>query len=79
MQISKMDKGSEPDEKQHGVNGCIDEPIVEFDATVRIGYVHLAALGGLRNRSSKADTLLWENLSFRNYADYAMTQEFHRV
>jgi uncharacterized protein (DUF488 family) len=56
------------------------ETLPDALASVRIGYVHLAALGGLRNRSSKADTspnLLWGNLSFRNYADYAMTQEFH--
>jgi uncharacterized protein (DUF488 family) len=49
-------------------------------APVQIGYVHLAALGGLRNRSSRANpspNLFWENLSFRNYADYAMTQKFH--
>jgi uncharacterized protein (DUF488 family) len=48
-------------------------------ATVQIGYVYISALGGLR-RSSRTDislNLFWENLSFRNYADYAMTQEFH--
>ena len=46
----------------------------------QIGYVHLAALGGLRSRSRGLDrspNLYWENSSFRNYADYAMTQEFH--
>jgi uncharacterized protein (DUF488 family) len=49
-------------------------------AKVQIGYVHLAALGGLRQGQPKANTsrnLLWENLSFRSYADYAMTGEFH--
>src|SRR4026208_2088169 len=48
-------------------------------ATVQIGYAHVAALGGLR-KSSRADispNLFWDNPSFRNYADYAMTQEFH--
>jgi uncharacterized protein (DUF488 family) len=55
------------------------ETLPDTLATARISYVHLAALGGLRIRS-KADTspnLLWENLSFRNYADYALTHEFH--
>jgi hypothetical protein len=45
----------------------------------QIGYVHLAALGGLRNRPREIETspnLFWENLSFRNYADYALTEEF---
>lgn len=47
----------------------------------QIGYVHLAALGGLRSRPRGIKTspnLLWENASFRNYADYAMTDEFHK-
>jgi uncharacterized protein (DUF488 family) len=47
----------------------------------QIGYVHLAALGGLRNKRRGLETspnLLWENSSFRNYADYAMTKEFHK-
>ena len=47
----------------------------------QIGYVHLAALGGLRNRRRGLETspnLFWENSSFRNYADYAMTEEFHK-
>ncbi len=44
-----------------------------------IGYEHLAALGGLRgkSRSVPADTnALWTNASFRNYADYALTEPF---
>jgi len=47
----------------------------------QIGYVHLGALGGLRNRPRGIKTspnLFWENSSFRNYADYAMTEEFHK-
>ena len=43
-----------------------------------IAYDHFAALGGLRGR--KADVPpgvngYWENQSFHNYADYAMTSE----
>jgi len=44
-----------------------------------IGYVHLRALGGRRRRPAGAaasPNLLWRNESFRNYADYALTDEF---
>jgi uncharacterized protein (DUF488 family) len=44
-----------------------------------VGYEHLAALGGLRGRSKATPTetnAFWENRSFRNYADYAMTPAF---
>ncbi len=45
----------------------------------QIGYVHLAALGGLRPRELKTSpNLLWQNSSFRNYADYALTESFRR-
>jgi uncharacterized protein (DUF488 family) len=44
----------------------------------QIGYVHVAALGGLRSRRLETSpNLLWQNISFRNYADYAMTGDFH--
>jgi uncharacterized protein (DUF488 family) len=44
-----------------------------------IGYEHLAALGGLRPRSSNIPPYvngLWQNQSFHNYADYAMSEKF---
>jgi uncharacterized protein (DUF488 family) len=44
-----------------------------------IGYEHIAQLGGLRSRSkerSSAVNALWENASFHNYADYAMSEPF---
>ena len=44
-----------------------------------IGYEHIAELGGLRGktRDVPADAnAFWENQSFRNYADYAMSHEF---
>jgi uncharacterized protein (DUF488 family) len=47
---------------------------------LQIGYVHLASLGGLRKSPRKIETapdLFWKNSSFRNYADYALTEEFH--
>jgi uncharacterized protein (DUF488 family) len=48
-------------------------------AAVGIGYVHLSALGGLRHRrktASPSPNALWQNTSFRNYADYAGTGAF---
>jgi uncharacterized protein (DUF488 family) len=48
-------------------------------AAVGIGYRHLAALGGRRQRSREArlsPNTLWRNQSFRNYADYAATEVF---
>ncbi len=44
-----------------------------------IGYEHLAPLGGLRPRSKEIapdENALWENASFHNYADYAMSEAF---
>jgi uncharacterized protein (DUF488 family) len=45
----------------------------------QIGYEHLASLGGLRGRAREVPTGLngfWENDSFHNYADYALSDEF---
>jgi uncharacterized protein (DUF488 family) len=45
-----------------------------------VGYEHLPELGGLRARQRNvppATNAFWENASFHNYADYAMTGEFH--
>jgi uncharacterized protein (DUF488 family) len=44
-----------------------------------IGYIHIPELGGLRSRRKGAEPSpndFWDNQSFRNYADYAMTQPF---
>ena len=48
-------------------------------ATQGVGYLHLAALGGLRGRSPGMDGQRngwWSNASFHRYADYACTQAF---
>ena len=48
-------------------------------ATHGIDYCHIAALGGLRQRRRDAGPSpngLWQNVSFRNYADYAGTAAF---
>ena len=44
-----------------------------------IAYDHIAALGGLRGRAQgipPATNAFWDNASFHNYADYAMTAPF---
>ena len=48
-------------------------------AAAGVGYVHLPALGGLRHRrktTMPSPNALWQNASFRNYADYAGTEAF---
>ena len=55
------------------------DALPEALATAGIGYVHLPALGGLRHRRKPAmpsPNALWQNASFRNYADYAGTEAF---
>lgn len=44
-----------------------------------IAYCHIAALGGLRKRSRDVPPDLngmWQNRSFHNYADYALSETF---
>lgn len=44
-----------------------------------IEYLHLTALGGRRPKQKEADQSLnagWQNVSFKNYADYTLTPEF---
>ena len=53
----------------------LPETLTEF----RIGYEHIAALGGLRPRNPdmpNETNAFWENQSFHNYADYAMSEDF---
>jgi uncharacterized protein (DUF488 family) len=48
-------------------------------AKAHIGYRHVAALGGLRARQKavkESPNVFWTNLSFRNYADYALSASF---
>ena len=48
-------------------------------AQTQIAYEHIAELGGRRGRTPEFATSpnpYWENRSFRNYADYAMTDDF---
>jgi uncharacterized protein (DUF488 family) len=48
-------------------------------AEFQVGYEHIASLGGLRGRSCEVPSevnAFWDNASFHNYADYAMSEEF---
>jgi uncharacterized protein (DUF488 family) len=50
-------------------------------AGFQIRYEHIASLGGLRGRQLPRETspnTLWKNRSFRNYADYALSADFHK-
>ncbi|HEX7381595.1 MAG TPA: DUF488 domain-containing protein [Nevskiaceae bacterium] len=55
------------------------EPFKASLAQAGIDYCWLQALGGRRGRSLPKDdarNAFWENLSFRHYADYALTPPF---
>jgi uncharacterized protein (DUF488 family) len=55
------------------------EVLAKALAESQIDYEHIAALGGLRGRSRDvaADVnAFWQNRSFHNYADFAMSEEF---
>lgn len=48
-------------------------------AAFQISYDHIAALGGLRGKTSSLPSDVngvWENKSFHNYADYALSDPF---
>ena len=53
----------------------LPQTLAEFQIT----YEHIAALGGLRPRNPDVPSEIngfWENQSFHNYADYAMSDDF---
>lgn len=55
------------------------DALPEALAEYQVGYTHIAELGGLRGRRKEAPSGLngfWENQSFHNYADYALTEPF---
>jgi uncharacterized protein (DUF488 family) len=48
-------------------------------AEFKIDYEHIATLGGLRGRNREVPAEVnsfWQNRSFHNYADYAMSEDF---
>lgn len=55
------------------------DTLPETLAPFQIGYAYIAELGGLRGRARDVPDAVngfWENRSFHNYADYAMTERF---
>lgn len=42
-----------------------------------ISYKHFSKLGGLRSTSADSPNTAWRNASFRGFADYMLTGEFH--
>lgn len=55
-------------------------PLAEALSSYQIAYQYIANLGGRRNKSKTVNTDLngyWENQSFHNYADYALSESFH--
>ena len=51
-------------------------------ARFEIGYEHIAALGGLRARTQGVApevNAFWQNQSFHNYTDYAMSRARRRI
>jgi uncharacterized protein (DUF488 family) len=77
--------------RAHGVKRIVDVRSIprsrhnpQFDRTIlstklraaRIGYVHLAKLGGLRHARRDSPNMGWRNASFRGFADYMQTSRF---
>ena len=57
------------------------ETLKESIAEFQIGYEHIVELGGLRGRQPEVPSesnAFWENESFHNYADYALSESFAR-
>jgi uncharacterized protein (DUF488 family) len=55
------------------------DSLPEALAPWQIGYEHIAALGGLRGKTRSVEPSpngYWRVRSFRNYADYALTEPF---
>ncbi len=44
-----------------------------------IEYLHMTDLGGLRHAKRDSKNTVWENASFRGYADYMETEEFRNA
>lgn len=78
--------------RAHGVTRVIDvrtvprsrhnpqfnrESLNESLQAAGIGYTHMAELGGLRHTRKDSLNAGWRNDSFRGYADYMQTPEFH--
>lgn len=57
-----------------------EDSVADTLAPYQIGYRRIASLGGLRSRQKDIAPEVngyWDNQSFHNYADYALTPAFH--
>ena len=54
------------------------EALAESLSAHGIRYEHLLELGGRRRPRSDSKNTAWRNASFRGYADYMETEEFHK-
>ena len=54
------------------------ETLADSLSKVGIRYEHFPDLGGRRRPRDDSHNLAWRNASFRGYADYMETEEFHK-
>src|ERR1700751_2371668 len=54
------------------------EALAESLSTCGIRYEHFQELGGRRKPKADSRNTAWRNASFRGYADYMETEEFHQ-
>jgi len=55
-----------------------EELLRESLKAVRIGYLRMKGLGGLRHAREDSPNKAWRNASFRGFADYMQTEEFEQ-
>ena len=53
-----------------------EDTLRESLKAVKIGYLHMKGLGGLRHALKDSPNMAWRNASFRGFADYMQTEEF---
>ena len=54
------------------------DALTESVSACGIRYEHLSELGGKRKPRSDSTNAAWRNASFRGYADYMETKQFHK-
>jgi uncharacterized protein (DUF488 family) len=54
------------------------ETLADSLGKIGIRYEHFPELGGRRKARSDSRNTAWRNVSFRGYADYMETEEFHK-
>ena len=59
----------------HFARAALERSLADED----IAYLHMPELGGLRKPRANSINMGWRNVSFRGYADYMQTDEFHQA